>query len=56
MIGALKDKVFDAQNKWLSEMEKSKDGSTNINLTTDILKIFQRFLAHIVFGDEELNT
>ena len=56
MIDALKDKVFDAQNKWIAEIEASQDGSTNINLSTDILKIFQRFLAHIVFGDEELNT
>ena len=26
-----------------------------IDLSTDMLKIFQKFLAHIIFGDEELS-
>ena len=32
------------------------DGSVTIELGADVLKIMQRFMAHIVFGDEELNS
>ena len=53
MLEALKDKVFDVHSQWLSSIEK--DGSTKIDLSTDIIKIFQRFLAHVIFGDEELS-
>ena len=37
-------------------MENSdNDGSVTIELGHDVLKIFQRTLAHIIFGDEELH-
>ena len=58
MIEALKEKVFEQQNEWLSEITQNsdKDGSVTIDLGHEVLKIFQRALAHIIFGDEELNS
>ena len=56
MLDALKDKVFDAQNEWLNQIRDSDTNSTTIDLSKDILKIFQKFLAHIIYGDEEINS
>ena len=56
MLDALKDKVFDAQNEWLNQIKDSDTNSTTIDLSKDILKIFQKFLAHIIYGDEEINS
>ena len=55
MLDSLKEKVFETQNEWVQSIENSPDGAVKIDLTTDIVKIFQKFLAHVIFGDQELS-
>ena len=50
MLDKLKHYTMEAQKRWLEEIRASKDGSTKINMTTEVLKIQQNFLMHIVFG------
>ena len=58
MLQVLKDQVLVAQGHWLREIEASVDDNTTIDLSTDIVKIFQKFLVFIIFGedvDEEIS-
>ena len=51
MIDSLKAKVFETHNEWVKSIENNPNGSVEIDLSTDIVKIFQKNLAHIIFGD-----
>ena len=45
MLESLKDKVIKAQGRWMDEIEASTDGSTVIDLSTDIAKISNEFIT-----------
>lgn len=51
MLDIFKETFFETQSRWLAEIEASKTGSIEIELTTDILKIFQKFLLQVIFGE-----
>ena len=50
MLATLKEYTMEAQQRWLSEIKASQDGSTQINMSREILHILQRFLMHCIFG------
>ena len=50
MLDKLKDYSMEQQKKWLEEIRASKDGSTKIDMSKEVLHLFQKFLMHIVFG------
>ena len=40
----------DLSNKWLAEIAASKDGSFKIDMSREILHMFERFISHIILG------
>ena len=50
MLDKLKEYAQEQQQKWLNEIRSSKDGTTKIDISKEVLHIFQKFMMHIVFG------
>ena len=41
---------METQTKWLAQIEQGKDGSTQIDMSKEVMRIIQRFLMQILFG------
>lgn len=52
MLDTLKKRFTDAIEQWTAEIEASPTGSTQIELSKDIIKVMQRFLLEVFFGDD----
>lgn len=52
MLDILKTKVSEIQAEWVSRIDASKDGSVEIDLSQDLLHLFQKFMTVIVLGDD----
>lgn len=52
MLDILKTIVSEFQAKWVSQIDSSKDGSIEIDLSKDMQHLFQKFLTVIVLGDD----
>lgn len=50
MLEILKDQVMDLQDKWLAQIEQSREGSTQIDMSKEIMRMIQRFLMQILYG------
>ena len=37
---------------WIAKIDASQDDSVEIDLSCDILKIFQKFLIMVIFGED----
>ena len=59
-IEQLKVQISQTAANWKEQISKSPDGSIKINVSREILHIFERFLSHIVLGanlsDEKLTV
>ena len=54
MLDAFKDILIEQIETWNAEIDASEDGSTEIDLSVDVIKIFQKLLTVVIFG-EDLN-
>ena len=54
MIYILRDQIKFVQAQWIERIEQSQDRSTEIDLSRDLLHLFQQFIMIVVFG-EHLN-
>lgn len=52
MLDNLKDKFLEATEKWSAEIDSSSTGTTQIELSKDIIRVMQKFLLQVFFGDD----
>ena len=52
MLDVLKETLLETQGKWLAEIDASTDGMTEIDLSKEVLRIFQKFLMRIIVGED----
>ena len=50
MLNVLKDYLQGACEKWLAEIEASPDSRTQIDISRDFLRIFQKMFLHVIYG------
>ena len=52
MLDIIKMKVTESITRWLEEIDKSSDGSTQIDITKEFEAIFAKNIIHISFGED----
>lgn len=52
MLETERDIVLKIQANWIAQIDASKDGSVEIDLSKDVIKIFQKFLIMVIFGED----
>jgi len=52
ILDHLKDYMLRAQAHWLSQIKASEDGKIKIDMSKEFLKILQKYLMHIMFGED----
>jgi len=55
MLDILKEQVSEVQADWVEQINASKDGSVEIDLSQDLHRLFQKFLTVIVLGEDVNN-
>jgi len=56
MLEQLKHYTVAAQQKWLDEIRASNTASTQMDMSREILYIMQKFLMHVVIGENIEST
>ena len=51
-LDVLKEQLLQTQADWVSMIDASKDGSVEIDISKEILKIFERFISQVIFGED----
>ena len=52
MAEIFKEHLNESCDKWLSQIEESKDGETRINIAVEFERIYAHTINHICFGED----
>ena len=52
MLDTLISTVLESQSKWTAQIEESKDGCAVVDISKEVIKIFQKFLMLILLGED----
>ena len=52
MLEVLKEQLLETQADWISKIDASKDGSVEIDISREVVKIFKKFISVAIFGED----